>query len=1782
MNTEDALLYPPDAHQSETLLHLLQRRAQQQPDGEAYTFLIDGDRQTATLTYRELDSRARSIGAELQRISRSGERALLLYPPGLEYIAAFFGCLYAGRVAVPVYPPQRRRSLGRVKAILNDAQPAVVLTNSQTRAKFSRLLSQDVELTGLHHLQYLDTDHINQALAERWQEPLITSGTLAFLQYTSGSTGIPKGVMLSHHNLLHNQQLIQSGFGHGKQTVVVGWLPLYHDMGLIGNVLQPLYLGVPAILMSPYHFLQQPFRWLAAISRYRATTSGGPNFAYDLCVRRITPEQRATLDLSCWRVAFNGAEPVRPGTLERFADTFQSCGFRRESLYPCYGLAEATLFVAGGAASTAPTLCHVHESALEQHRVVEGLAGERGVRTLVSSGCAQLDQRILVVDPKALSRCSDSQVGEIWVQGASVARGYWDQRDKAANIFGAHLDSGEGPFLRTGDLGFLRRDNLFVTGRLKDLIIIRGRNHYPQDIELTVETCHASLRPGCGAAFSVDVDEEERLVVVQEVELRSRLDMEAVTAMIRSAVAEEHDVYIDSIVLIKAGTLPKTSSGKVQRQACRGQYLAKTLEIIGEAESSPSTIGASVQPPWTPLQKTLADIWADVLGRKHIRPGDHFFTLGGDSLRAAQVISRVHEAFPVKLNIDCLFDFPTLAGLAAFIETEISRRSGGDYENEGKAHAVKPGPIPDNQPVPLSFAQQRLWFLDQLRPGLPMNNIPVALRIYGPLNVGALQRAITEIVRRHEILRATVVLSDGQPMQIIGEPSPVDMPVIDLRALSSDDREAQAARRIWEAARQPFDLALEPPLRIELVHIDEKHHILLVTVHHAAADDWSMAIFSRELAALYPAFSAGHSSPLPEVPAGYREVARNEYERLQGERLTSHLSYWKARLEGSSPLLMLPTDHLRPARPTFTGARHPVRLTRSVVDGLKALAERQGATLFMVLLAAFQVLLHRYSGQEDISVGSSVANRHSIEAENLIGLFANMLVFRARLAGDPTFAQLLGVVRDTALGAYAHQDLPFEMLVEALKPERNTSGTPLFQASFVLHNAPPPALALSGLTVTRLESHNGTSQFDLTLSLTDQAGQLAGSIEYSSDLFEEPTIRRLASNFEILLQGILEQPDRRLSELPLLTERERQEMLQEWNATRRAYSQDRCIHQLIEDQARRAPKALAVMLDEECLTYAALFDRANRLASRLRRLGVGPDVLVGISVERSLDMVIGLLAILTAGGAYVPIDPDSPPERLAFMLQDARIALLLTHHEIAGRLPVYGGRILCLDSDRSAIDLESPLQGQSGQSLKTLAYMIYTSGSTGRPKGACIPHEGLLNRLQWMQEHFQLTPNDRVLQKTPFTFDVSVWEFFWPLMTGACLVLARPGDHKNAERLIELIRQQQITTLHFVPPMLQTFLETPGIASCTSLRRVICSGEALPVDLQRRFYERLDAELHNLYGPTEASIDVTAWACKREDPASFVPIGRPIANTQIYLLDRYLEPVPIGVAGDLYIGGHGVGRGYLNRPDLTADRFIPDPFGERPGARLYKTGDLARFLPDGNILFLGRNDNQVKIRGYRIELAEIEAVLGQHPDVREAVVLARSEPEGKRLVAYVVLKEAQATTAVVLRRFLQEQLPDYMVPAVFVMLDALPLTGNGKVDRALLPSPEEARVKPDTGYEAPRSRVEQAIASVWQDVLNVKTVGIHDNFFDLGGQSLLLAKVWSKLRGQFHRELTMLDLFQYPTIASLARSISDQETSNSVGLGANLQSERRKAGQERLRKQFAQRRTVASGEGGTQ
>jgi amino acid adenylation domain-containing protein/non-ribosomal peptide synthase protein (TIGR01720 family) len=1034
--------------------------------------------------------------------------------------------------------------------------------------------------------------------------------------------------------------------------------------------------------------------------------------------------------------------------------------------------------------------------------------------------------------------------------------------------------------------------------------------------------------------------------------------------------------------------------------------------------------------------------------------------------------------------------------------------------------------------LPLSFAQQRLWFLNQLEPDSPFYNISAALRLNGVLNVTALEQSFNEIIQRHEILRTTFNVVDGEAIQVINPQQKLTIKLIDLTGLPAQKRETEAQQLANQESGQPFDLTTGSLVRSTLLRLDAAEHILLFTMHHIVSDGWSTDILVREVATLYECYCNGKPSPLPELLIQYADYALWQRKWLQGEVLATQIDYWKQQLGDSLPVLELPTDRPRPHVQSYQGAVQSFQLPKDVTVALKTLSQQEGCTLFMTLLAAFKVLLYRYTSTGDIVVGSPIANRDRSQIEGLIGFFVNTLVLRTNLSDNPTFRELLGRVREVTLGAYEHQDLPFDLLVEELKPQRDLSHTPLFQVMFVLQNAPMSAVELSGLTLQALQSETSTAKFDLTLLMEETESGIRGALEYNTDLFDAATIARMAKHLQTLLAGIVANPDQQMAQLPLLTANEQHQLLT-WNQTLAEYSLNQCIHELFEQQVEKTPDVVAVVFEDQQLTYQQLNTKANQLAHHLQKLGVAPDVLVGICIERSLEMVVGLLGILKAGGAYLPLDPAYPQERLAFMLSDAGVSVLLTQKHLQDVLPPTSVAIACLDQDWDTIAQHSSDTTNSTVQPQNLAYVIYTSGSTGQPKGVMIPHRALCNHMLWMQSEFPLTEEDRVLQKTPFSFDASVWEFYAPLLAGGQLIVAKPGGHQDSQYLLDLIAQQQVSIVQFVPSQLRSLLAEQKIYNCHSLRRVFCGGEALAVDLQASFFSILpNVELCNLYGPTEATIDTTYWRCQRKEEQRTVPIGKAIANAKIYLLDSYLQPVPIGVPGEIYIAGAGLARGYRNRPELTDEKFIPNPFV--PGTRLYKTGDLARYRPDGTIEFIERIDGQVKLRGFRIELGEIETQLNQHLQVKQAVVLVREDVPGeKRLVAYIVPSQGQSPTVSELRSFLKNDLPDYMVPSVFITLNTLPFLPNGKVDRKALPAPDTARPDLQAVFVTPQTLVEETLVRIWSEILRLENVGIYDNFFELGGDSILSLQVIAKAN-QAGLQLTPKQIFEHQTIADLA------------------------------------------------
>ncbi|MET3492985.1 amino acid adenylation domain-containing protein [Variovorax boronicumulans] len=1697
---------------------------------------VDGVHSELPFTYAVFERRVRALAARLQQQFAKGDRALVMLDNGDHYAVSMLACFYSGVVAVPVFPPEstRPQHLARLTGVAADSAARCVLTSSALSAAMSAAGNQ------FGDVQIVPVDAVNAddaALADAWQPFEPADDDVAFLQYTSGSTSAPKGVIVTHGNLMANEHAIQVGMGIGPDDKFVSWAPLYHDMGLIGGLMQPLYSGIPLVLTSPRYFLERPVRWLELISRHRATLSGGPDFSFRLCLERVKDAQVAQLDLSSWRVAYTGAEPVRADTEFDFIQRFAPAGFDAGAVYACYGLAEATLFVTGGRRGA---------GMVARGFSAEGLASGTGTPSddgplLVGCGAAAAGHRVDIVDPATLSVVTEpGRIGEIWVSGASIGAGYWGKPSESAQTF---VEREGRRWLRTGDLGFVCDGELYVTGRIKDLIIVRGHNIYPQDIERVIEAEVDAVRKGRVAVFAASGHYGEGIGAAAEVSrsMQKLVPPQVLVEALSAAVSEVFGEPLSAVLLLNPGGMPKTTSGKLQRNACRAGWLDRSADAYAIFERGVFVKGGPVEAPAEEAALDDTERAVDAIWREVLRPADakpfareaHFFTRGGSSLSATQVAARIATHWDIDYPVRLMFEHPRLHECAAAVRQRL-------------AEGVRARPAPVAvlaaerrlHGLPLSHAQERQWFLWQLDPASAAYHMSGALRLTGPLQADALRAALDDLVARHESLRTVFRAgSDGAAAQWIQPAGTVALEVIDLRAVPAGEREAQLqsdARRLKAA---PFDLAQGGLLRAALFRLSDDTQVLAVVMHHIVSDGASMQVLIDELAAGYAARLQGRSAALPVPRVQYADYAAWQREWLAAGEARRQLDWWHAQLGDEHPVLELRTDHPRKPQASYRAARHAFALPAPLLARLRGMAQADGATLFMVLLAGLQVLLHRYTGQREIRVGAAIANRNRVEFENVIGLFVNTLVLRNPIDGRTSLARALAQARDAVLGAQAHQDLPFEQLVQRLQPERSMSHSPLFQVMFNHLFEDHRALQrLDGIEVQDHALPDLQTQFDWVLEARERPdGRLMLDVIYAQDLFERETIARMAQHYVAVLAALCADAGRAVGDIDLLGATEKSQLAQ-WSVNPRREPQPQPVHHAIARHARQQPDAIALLFDNEALSFAELDRRANRLAHRLIALGVKPDMRVGIVMERSVEMVVGLLGILKAGGAYLPLDPDYPLQRLAYMVEDSGIALLLTHRATREHIAERAG-LARLDIDST--DLSGEPDTDPGVALHgaNLAYVIYTSGSTGKPKGAAVHHAALHSCMAWMQHTWGLTRDSTVLHKAPFGFDVSVWEMFWPLTAGARLVVANPGDHRDPARLVALIQRHQVTTLNFVPSMLQAFLAHKDIEASTRLRHIICGGEAMPAETQKETLQRLGgATLQNLYGPTETTIHVTRWTCRLEGDdggQKLVPIGQPISDTQCHVLDAELNPVPRGVAGELYLGGVSLARGYLHKPGLSAERFVANPFGD--GERLYRTGDLVRWNTEGQIEYLGRIDHQVKIRGFRIELGEIEAQILAQPEVREAVVVAREGAGGASLVAYIAAHADRAVDTQALRERLALALPDYMVPRAVVTLPALPLNANGKVDRKALPEPEG--LGRASTYEAPEGHVARTLAAIWSEVLQVERVGLHDNFFDLGGHSLLLIRAHRLLEERLQGSFALVNLFKYPTVESLARWI---------------------------------------------
>lgn len=1689
----------------------------------------DGVPEDKAISYRQLDQRVRALAAVLQQQFQPGERALLLLDNNDHYAVAFFACLYAGLIAVPVFPPEspREQHFERLMGIAEDSGARCVLTSSDVVALVGSAIS---ELFGIDPIVVDTIDPVN---ASHWVPQSPVEDAVAFLQYTSGSTSAPKGVMVTHGNLMANERAMEKALSVCEEDVFVCWLPLFHDMGLIGGLLQPFYCGVKVVLMTPRFFLERPVRWLETISRHKGTVSGGPDFSYRLCTDRIKERQLAGLDLSCWRIAFSGAEPVRYDTVNGFINRFSKVAFQARSVNPGYGLAEATLMVTSGERGAGMVATAFQEEGLQLCDVVPDPEG----KALVACGRVVAKHQVSIRDPQERTPCCSGAVGEIWVSGPSIAKGYWNKPRETADTF---VEQDGVRWLRTGDLGFMHEGQLHIAGRLKDLIIVRGHNLYPQDIEGAVESSVDAVRRGRVAAFAVAGPDGEAIGLAVEVSRskQKRVPADELAEALSVVVSESCGESLSVAVLLNPGALPKTSSGKLQRRACHQGWQNKTLDAYAVYEYGNCVFGEgqTVAPEVSGLddmEVELAGIWSAALGERVAKKIDrhtHFFAVGGNSLAATQVAAAIESRWEVAYSVRQMFEWPRLSECAGELRRRLADEKG---ETRTVTSIPKLSPADRDKPLPLSSAQQRQWFLWRFDPSSTAYHIQGALRLQGRLDRDALATAVDALVQRHESLRTVFSeAADGQVKQHAATQERLSLSFLDLP--NADDRQVQ--QTLQQFNTEAFDLSKGPLARITLIRLSEFEHVLVMVMHHIITDGVSMQLLMDELAAIYAAWVDGRELELAALPIQYTDYAVWQRQWLGSDESERQLRYWCEQLGGDQPVLALPTDHPRRPVTQYRAGQCDFRIPDEVTAKLHVLAEDRDVTLFMLLLASFHVLLHRYTGQYEIRVGVPVANRTRTQTQKLVGFLVNTVVLRQVVDSRMPMTEMLEQVRRSTMDAHENQDLPFERLVEALQPQRSLSHNPLFQVMYNhLHEEYQILQGLPGLSVTQQPCTNDTAQFELTLDTREDAnGCVRACLTYAVELFDAGSIERMARHYVTVLEALAEQPDRPVGEIDLLSSEEKAR-LNQWGVNNTRYPDTEPVHSLIERQVQGQPDAVALIFNGEQRTYGELNSCANQLAHHLIGLGVKPETKVGIAMERSIEMVVGLLGVLKSGGTYVPLDPEYPEERLAYTISDSGIELLLTQTRLKETLPL-GDRLPVLELDNLDLSGESTGNPQIGVYGSNLAYVIYTSGSTGKPKGAANCHQALYNRLLWMQEAYHLDTSDAVLQKTPFSFDVSVWEFFWPLIVGARLVVAPPGAHRDPAQLIELIRRCEVTTLHFVPSMLKAFLEGDGVETCTHIKRIICSGEALPIDAQNAVFERLPgATLYNLYGPTEAAIDVTHWTC-RADGNRLIPIGQPISDTQTWVLDDELNLVAQGVAGELYLGGTGLARGYLNRRSLTAERFVAAPLGLM-GERLYRTGDLVRWNAEGQLEYLGRIDHQVKIRGFRIELGEVEAALLTQPEVREAVIVAKEDPAGIRLVGFVSGRAGHTVDAAPLRERLGQSLPDYMVPSVIVVLEALPLSANGKVDRQALPEPE---ISSSRDYEVPQGEVETTLARIWAEVLSVERVGRHDNFFELGGHSLNATMLVSRVRFSLGTDLPLRRIFEFPSLQAMATCIQGQ------------------------------------------
>ncbi|MEQ5836822.1 amino acid adenylation domain-containing protein [Marinobacter sp. NFXS9] len=1674
---------------------VLAHYADDRPDAPVIRHIQQDDGPPRVTTYDTLYRQSSALAAYLQSHLGlvAGERCLLMLPSGADFAAAFFGCFQAGAIAVPAFPPENNRQayLDRLVGIMRDAKPKAVLGLSADLERYRGQLQPVLAEGG----QLVAVDQVPLDYSEALQSHRIHHDDLAFLQYTSGSTSAPKGVMVSHANLMANERAMANGFGASDSDVWVNWLPLFHDMGLMAGLLLPILHGHSVNLMTPQFFLGRPARWLEAVSRYQGTFSGGPDFAYRLCAERLRDEDIARLDLSHWRMAFTGSEPIRPQTLALFAERFAAAGFRDASLAPSYGLAEATLFVSSHAFNG-----EIREFSFDAGQMTAGPAQAAARQSkLIGCGWADADHAIRLVDTQDGSVVGEGEVGEIWVAGPSVAQGYWQNAEATAATF---VEADGQRWVRTGDLGIAKGNDLFIAGRQKDVIILNGQNLYPQDIEATLERELELLRQGRIAAFATrDADGAEGVGLALEIgrSVRRMVKPEIICATIVETLTDQLQVAPQLILLLEPGTLPRTTSGKLQRSACRTGWERGQLAIYAAWQQGRLLdADRSGTDPATGLLPEVVAAWKEVLKQHSLAPEDHFFALGGDSVGLMQVVSRLNQTLGIDLDPGALFERPRLADFSAWV---AEQRHGGRNE----ALVRRPA---DATPVQ-SHAQQRLWFLDRLEGGSTAYHLAGEWQLRGRLDEQALQQSLDALAARHESLRTVFGEdADQQAIQSVLDPQPVSLQRHDLSGSDAPDDELTGLNRSWVG--RSMDLETGPLWQAHLVKLSETDHRLVLVIHHIIADGWSAQVLVREFAAFYTAFVDGREPDLPGLPVQYIDYAHWQRDRLDGGEGERQLAWWKKQLGDEQPVLTLPADRPRPDAQSHRGARVSFRFPQSLSRRLHERARAEGVSLFMLMLALYKTQLYRYTGQRDLRVGVPVAGRGRPETEGLVGLFVNTLVMRSQPRADLSFRDFLANVRTMTQGAQAHADLPFDQLVEALQPERNLRHNPLCQVKFTQQLPLPDHLELPGLTLAMRQRDDDAAHFDLGLDITDHADGIEGVLTYACDLFDAPRIDRFAEELVSLAEQVTADPDRSLGAFDLLAPPsvlEGEEVVFPHTDLVALWQSH------IGDSAPRQ----ALQFEDDAYSYEWLEAVSNRLARTLRQRGVTADVPVGLCLDRSPQFAVAVVAVLKAGGAFVPLDPKWPAERQAFVLRDCGAPVLLAEAPVPGFEGVRIGfeadadwRLTASEPVRVAIDPDQA------------AYLIYTSGTSGTPKGVVVSHGAIANYVQGVMRTLALPETASMAMVSTVAADLGHTTLFGALCTGRTLHLLSADRVMDAEAFAGYMARHRVDVLKIVPTHLAGLLQAEDPARVLPRTALVLGGEALSASLVDQVRAlNSDCRVFNHYGPSESTVGVLVTETTGETTDT-VPLGQPLPNIRAQIMNDERLLLPQGARGELVLGGAGLARGYLGLPEQTAQVFMADP--DHAGQRLYATGDQAQRLEDGRLAFLGRQDDQVKVRGYRVSLGEVAQRVRAFAGVSDAHVQL---DDNGQLVAYPL---ADALDVDALRATLEQQLPDYMVPAHILPLSSFPLTENGKLDRRALPEPE----RQGEDFAAPLEGVETILADLWTSLLPVDRVGRHDNFFSLGGDSIISLQVIARARKQGVR-LTPKQLFEKQTIAELAQ-----------------------------------------------